>query len=35
VLDGGLENKDKNGRDITRPFLVRYDPPRNLAELVR
>jgi len=35
VLDGGPENKDKNGRDITRPFLLRYDPPKNLAELSR
>jgi len=31
-LDGG-PNTRRRGRDITRPFLVRYDPPRDLSAL--
>lgn len=31
--DKSKENLDQRGREITRPFLVRYDPPRNLEEV--
>jgi len=31
--DDGSVEKDEKGRSITRPFLVRYDPPENLADL--
>ena len=30
--DGEVE-KDERGRPVTRPFLVRYDPPKNLDDL--
>ncbi|MCE5252089.1 hypothetical protein LLG96_17945 [bacterium] len=29
----GPMDKDKNGKPVTRPFLARYDPPKNLDDL--
>ena len=33
VYKGNELIKDKNGRPITRPYLLRYDPPENLESL--